>query len=61
MPGRVSEAMVDRAARGRRSVRALLVSALLAAFTTLLSAGVASADFWPHDQQGPPPAATTFP
>jgi hypothetical protein len=42
-------------------VRALALSALLAAFTTLVGAGVASADFWPHDQQGPPPAATTFP
>ena len=54
MPGRVSEAMGRRAPRARRSLRALMVATLLAALTTLLGAGVASADFWPHDQQGPP-------
>jgi hypothetical protein len=31
-----------------------VLSAVLAALTTLLSAGAASADFWPHGQQEPP-------
>ena len=57
MPGGVSEATVGRAARRRRSLRALVLSALLAALTTLLSAGAASADFWPHGQPEPPVAA----
>jgi hypothetical protein len=57
MPGRVSEATVGRAPRRRRSLRVLVLGALLAAFTTLLSAGVASADFWPHDPLGSVPAA----
>jgi hypothetical protein len=35
----------------------LVFAGLLAVVTTLLSAGVASADFWPHSDSGSPVAA----
>ena len=57
MPGRVSEVTVGRAPRRRWSPRAFVLAALLAALTTLMGAGVASADFWPHGEQGPPSSA----
>lgn len=53
MPGRVSEASGGHAPRRRWSLRTLVLAAMLAAFTTLVTAGAASADFWPHGEQGP--------
>jgi hypothetical protein len=34
--------------RSRRRVRTLVLAAALAALTTFLAAGAASADWWPH-------------
>jgi len=57
MPGRVSEALASWARRGRWTLRTVVLAALLASSTTLLSAGVASADFWPHGEQAAPVTA----
>ena len=38
--------------RPRWRLRTLVIAALLAALTALLSAGTASADFWPHTAVG---------
>jgi hypothetical protein len=35
-------------ALGHRRLRVFLMAATLAALTTLMAAGAASADFWPH-------------
>jgi hypothetical protein len=52
MPGRVSEALVRRAPRRRKALRALMLAVLLAGLTTFLGVGAASADYWPHGEQG---------
>ena len=52
MPGRVSEVTVGRGRRRRWAPRALVLALLLAGFSTLLSVGTASADYWPHVEQG---------
>jgi hypothetical protein len=48
MPRRKLERARSGNWRSRRRVRALVLAMVVAALTTILAAGTASADMWPH-------------